>query len=127
VITRRTLLKSLILPYFGHDFIVSAHEKNINININDSVSPEMFGAVGDGIKDDSLAMKMCFDSKKKVILKKMPNIFGQKIVVTGAINVDAQNATILCDEVFFGGYRRSWKFMVRWSDEYNHSTIYSFV
>lgn len=78
MITRRTLLKSLILPYFGHDFIVSAHEKNINININDSVSPEMFGAVGDGIKDDSLAMKMCFDSKKKVILKKMPNIFGQK-------------------------------------------------
>lgn len=101
MITRRTLLKSLILPYFGHDFIVSAHEKNINININDSVSPEMFGAVGDGIKDDSLAMKMCFDSKKKVIFKKNAKyLWTKKIVVTGAINVDAQNATILCDEVF---------------------------
>jgi hypothetical protein len=36
-----------------------------------NVTPEVFGAIGDGIADDTLAMTKCFKIKNNIVLEKM--------------------------------------------------------
>lgn len=40
---------------------INAEQNNLNLAMNNFVNPKMFGAVGDGIADDTQAIKDCFD------------------------------------------------------------------
>ncbi|MDA3557722.1 hypothetical protein MKL42_09485 [Acinetobacter sp. AOR15_HL] len=40
---------------------INTEQNNLNLTINNFVNPKMFGAIGDGIADDTQAIKDCFD------------------------------------------------------------------
>ncbi|MCL0268417.1 hypothetical protein M2T75_34330, partial [Klebsiella pneumoniae] len=66
-----------------------------------NVTPEVFGAIGDGIADDTLAMTKCFKIKNNIVFRENATYrITSKIIVSGAIVVDARNASIKCDGCF---------------------------
>ncbi|EOQ52180.1 right-handed parallel beta-helix repeat-containing protein [Klebsiella quasipneumoniae] len=72
------------------------------IGYNRVCNPEMFGAVGDGVNDDSAAMEQCFRSKCDSIVfrRGAKYVWKNKVTITGKVSVDATDAEIICDGVF---------------------------
>ncbi|WP_370429476.1 right-handed parallel beta-helix repeat-containing protein [Klebsiella aerogenes] len=68
---------------------------------NKKVTPEIFGAIGNGTADDTVAMTKCFSIKNDIVLRENAIYrITSKITVSGAIMVDARNASIKCDGCF---------------------------
>lgn len=64
-------------------------------NISDCVTPEMFGAVGDGVADDTAAWQAAVDYGSNVVAKK-PIYKCGTITVTKNITIDCSMARFLC-------------------------------
>lgn len=59
------------------------------------VTPEMFGAVGDGKADDTEALKMTFAAAKKVVIKNGSYLISDTIAVDSDTVIEISNAEIL--------------------------------
>lgn len=59
------------------------------------VTPEMFGAVGDGKADDTAALKMTFAAAKKVVIKNGTYLISDTIDVESDAVIEISNAKIL--------------------------------
>ena len=81
--------------------------------INDYVTPEMFGAYGDGVHDDSLALQKALTSSKPLIIKNKNYVLTEKIE-----NANVPSITGL-------GGKLLWKSHLTWEDKnYNTKWIY---
>ena len=62
------------------------------------VTPEMFGAVGDGSTDDHMALKKCFDAKLPVVMKRGARYFTSKGVCIYS-DVYGNGASLMADTI----------------------------
>lgn len=64
-----------------------------------TVTPEMFGAVGDGVNDDTTAIERMFEADADIISFSSHSIYklSKTIIYKGKIKVFAANAKFLCD------------------------------
>lgn len=77
--------------------------KNYHEITGDVVTPQMFGAVGDGVTDDTEAILAMFASGKNVFLNEGTYLVNKQIVIRNDIIVDgagAQKAVIKADQNF---------------------------
>lgn len=104
---RRLLLRTILtLPFFYLSTMTNrAKAGHTTCSDADSISPEDFGAKGNGIDDDSLAIEKCFQyasKKNRYVCFKSSSQYLWKIKVTviGPIKVIASGATIISDGNF---------------------------
>lgn len=65
------------------------------ISLNNCVTPEQFGAVGDGSKDDSDAFKKCIASKYKIICRKNATYYVGGLPLANNLDIDLNGATLV--------------------------------
>ena len=75
----------------------SVLKKSISDNVLDYVTPEMYGAVGDGITDDSDAFEMCMQSDKKNVVLTGDYLIQRNLTTSKEKNF--YNGKILCQSV----------------------------
>lgn len=66
--------------------------------IKDYVTPEMFGAVGDGVTDDTEALQSCLDSGKSVFLNKKTYLCGMLSLNSNSVTILGNGATLQAAE-----------------------------
>jgi hypothetical protein len=81
--------------------MLEAMDKKI-VNQNESVTPEMYGAVGNGVADDTAAWQAAVDSGHNVVATKAIYKCGQ-INVTKSITIDCGMATFISTGTHGGG------------------------
>lgn len=69
------------------------------INNKDYATPEMFGAVGDGVTDDTDAIQAALDHKGIIIFGAGKSYSVKKIRVKNATTLDLSGATIICTQL----------------------------
>ena len=62
--------------------------------IKDYVTPEMFGAKGDGVTDDTEALQSCLDSGKSVFLNKKRYLCGMLTLNSNSVTILGNGATL---------------------------------
>lgn len=64
--------------------------------IKNSMTPEMFGAYGDGVHDDSLYIQTCLNNSKNVIFNENNNyLISSEIIVPSYIDINGNNCSII--------------------------------
>lgn len=58
-------------------------------------TPKMYGAVGDGVTDDSLAIQTCINNNNNVLFTDGTYLIGSDINLKNNLSIDGKNATIL--------------------------------
>lgn len=85
----------------------SIHELNggqlvAELIIEEYVTPEMFGAVGNGIHDDTEAIEKTLSSNKKIVMKSGATYKICRTIIPklSTLNIDGQGSTIIADNSF---------------------------
>ena len=78
--------------------LVNAINELVNISIvnDNTVTPEMFGAVGDGVTDDVVAIQAAMDTKKHVLFMNKTYYISAPLVLASNMWLTGQNTTITC-------------------------------
>lgn len=86
-------LKNFVNNYFDNLDVQNEINNKLDSMLNDGligyVTPEMYGAVGDGVADDTVAVRAAFNSVKGIIL------LSNKYRITSKIDINKDNLTII--------------------------------